>query len=191
MAVSKLCPVKLGETLSWAFFIILCIRFESKAQSPRIFFFPSPKQYLKSWLQSGWWWVAQSPWLCWLWWWMNRWCLGTIPQRGDGFHCAAWTLSLFGWTGRHWDPESQQPCRWSANGEQGQQGDEGPSARGLSLLLLFVTSPDWTELQTQGQVLIQDYFCISRELFCIWALSNKHDNFSKASLREKLISSLH
>lgn len=51
-------------------------------------------------------------------------------------------------------------------------------------------SPLEAELQTQGQVLFQDYFSISRERFCIWVLSNKHDNFSKALLREKLISSL-
>lgn len=53
-----------------------------------------------------------------------------------------------------------------------------------------VLSPFEAELQTQGQELFQDYFRISREPFCIWVLSHKHDNFSKALLREKLISSL-
>lgn len=140
VAVAKLCPMKLGQTLSWIFFIFYVSALSLKHKALEFFFFfPSPKQYLKSWLQSGWWWVAQSPWLCWLWWWMSRWCLGTIPQKGDGFHSGAWRLSLSGWTGQHWDPETQQPCRWSANEEQGQEGEESPSAPGLALLPCFVT----------------------------------------------------
>lgn len=60
------------------------------------------------------------------------------------------------------------------------------------LHLAFLRSPVLSPLETRhGKYKDRDYSSISSEQFSIWMLSNKHDDFPKALLRKKLISSLH